>query len=82
MFDFSAALNLHLLATASHFKRDTVLARLTARRLEALRAARLLLAAGKAAAARRVLAHYWSLTKAAKLAASWQALPTLPTMEI
>lgn len=75
------SINLHLLATAGHFKRGSILARLTARRLEALRAARLLLAAGKATAARRVLAHYWTLTKAARLAASWQALPTLPTLE-
>lgn len=73
----NSAINLHLLATAGHFKRGSILARLTARRLEALRAARLLLAAGKAASARRVLAHYWALSKVAKLAASWQSLPTL-----
>lgn len=72
-----SSINLHLLATADHFKRGTILARLTARRLEALRAARLLLAAGKAAAASRMLAHYWTLTKVAKLAISWQSLPTL-----
>lgn len=77
----NSAINLHLLATAGHFKRGTILARLTARRLEALRAARLLLAAGNAAGARRLLAHYWSLTKVAKLATLWQSLPTLPTLE-